>query len=300
MFKVAWHHQYCHPLPQNHRFPMEKYNLLPQQLLHEGSIEESQLINPGLMADDIILLCHDTNYLHQLNHLQLTAAEIRRTGFPLSHELVTREKIIMQGTLEVALHALQDGIGFNIAGGTHHAFSHKGEGFCLLNDMAIAAQYLIHHQKAQQIVIVDLDVHQGNGTAQIFKDEPKVFTMSMHGKKNYPLHKEQSDLDIELDDFTDDETYLRLLNQHLHETIEIVQPDFIFYQAGVDILAEDKLGRLQITTNACMLRDKMVLTACKQRNIPVAVTMGGGYAPDINIIVNAHANTFRLAHDLYY
>ena len=300
MFKISWHELYCHPLPELHRFPMEKYNLLPQQLMHEGVISISQLICPIAVRDDIIILTHTEDYLNKLNHLNLNAAEIRRTGFPLSAELVIREKIIMQGTIDASLAALNDGIGFNIAGGTHHAFTDRGEGFCLLNDIAIAANYLLKAKLVEKILIVDLDVHQGNGTAQIFENVSQVFTFSMHGKKNYPLRKEQSDLDIELDDFTDDKTYLHLLEMHLNEIILQIKPNFIFYQAGVDVLADDKLGRLSLSIEGCKARDTIVLDVCKRNNIPLTVTMGGGYAPNVNTIVNAHSNTFRIANDLYF
>jgi len=298
-FKIAWNNKFCHPLPENHRFPMEKYNLLPQQLLYEGTITSNQLINPGIMTDDIILLTHSKQYLEQLNQLKLSPLEIRKTGFLLSAELIEREKIIMQGTVDAAFFALSDGIAFNIAGGTHHAFANRGEGFCLLNDIAIAANYLLNKKLTKQILVVDLDVHQGNGTAKIFENNPNVFTFSMHGTKNYPLHKEQSDLDIELKDFTNDSTYLQILELHLNKLISTVKPDFIFYQAGVDILAEDKLGRLSITMEGCKERDKIVLQICKLKQIPIAVSMGGGYSPQIKTIVEAHANTFRLARDIF-
>jgi len=300
MFKISWHPLYCHPLPPQHRFPMEKYNLLPAQLLYEGTIEQAQLLSPRLIHDNDILLCHSPNYLHKLNHLTLSPAEVRRTGFPLSKSLIEREKIIMQGTIEAAYHALHDGIGFNLAGGTHHAFTDKGEGFCLLNDMAIAAHYLLKNKLATQILIIDLDVHQGNGTAQIFKEEPHVFTFSMHGKKNYPLHKEQSDLDVALEDGTTDISYIDILHQQLEILFAQVKPDFVFYQAGVDILAEDKLGRLGITMDGCKQRDRLVFEKCQSNRTALAVTMGGGYAADIKTIVNAHANTFRVAKDLYF
>ncbi len=247
MFKIAWHELYCHPLPEMHRFPMEKYNLLPAQLLYEGTISKAQIINPAKANDEVILITHSLEYLNKLNHLSLTASEIRRTGFPLSAALVAREKVIMQGTIDAAVYAIKDGIAFNMAGGTHHAFTDKGEGFCLLNDIAIAANYLLTNSLAKQILVVDLDVHQGNGTAQIFENEPRVFTFSMHGKKNYPLRKEHSDLDIELEDFTDDHTYLSLLKEHLSYVVSHIKPDFIFYQAGVDVLGNDKLGRLSLT-----------------------------------------------------
>ncbi len=299
MFKIAWSNLYCHPLPENHRFPMEKYNLLPAQLLYEGTIDSSQLLSPMAISDELILMAHTSDYLHKLNNLSLTPMEIRKTGFPLSDTLIHREKVIMQGTILAAANAVKDGIAFNIAGGTHHAFTNRGEGFCLLNDIALAAHYLLKNNFAKQILVIDLDVHQGNGTAEIFQNDASVFTFSMHGKKNYPLHKELSDLDVELEDFTNDDAYLKILDFNLKFLINSVKPDFIFYQAGVDILAEDKLGRLSITMDGCKNRDKMVLENCRLNKIPIAVTMGGGYAPNINSIVNAHANTFRLARDLF-
>lgn len=299
MYKIAWNQLYCHPLPETHRFPMQKYNLLPEQLLYEGTVNSTQFINPGQVEDQIILLTHTEEYLKKLNQMDLSATEIRKIGFPLSSILVAREKVIMQGTIDASLCALHDGIAFNIAGGTHHAFTDRGEGFCLLNDIAIAANYLLKMKLVEQILVVDLDVHQGNGTAQIFEHEPQVFTFSMHGKKNYPLRKEQSDLDIELADFTDDVSYLKLLEEHLSELIVNIKPNFVFYQAGVDVLAEDKLGRLSLTMDGCKARDKIVLASCKCNHIPIAISMGGGYAPNINTIVNAHANTFRIANDIF-
>ena len=300
MLKIAWTEQYAHALPPGHRFPMLKYELLPQQLLHEGTIESVNLFEPEPLPESVILATHEPTYWQRLNTLQLTAAEIRKTGFPLSHELVSREVIITNGTLQAALFALEFGVAMNIAGGTHHAFTNRGEGFCLLNDQAIAANYLLQNQLASQILIVDLDVHQGNGTAQIFRQEPRVFTFSMHGDHNYPLHKEQSDLDVPLPDGITDEAYLKHLYWHLPRLLEQVQPDFIFYQAGVDILDTDKLGRLGVSRQGCKMRDQFVLETCRQNQVPVAVSMGGGYSEQIAFIVEAHANTFRMAQYLYF
>lgn len=290
---------YAHPLPAGHRFPMEKYELLPQQLLHEGTLEPKDFHIPGAMADEVILLAHDADYWQRLKLLQLTKAEIRRTGFPLSAQLVQREITIAQGTLDGTLHALEHGIAFNIAGGTHHAFTNAGEGFCLLNDQAIAATYLLHQGLAKQILIVDLDVHQGNGTAQIFQHEPRVFTFSMHGAKNFPHRKEVSDLDIALPDSITDGPYLALLAEALPKLIEQVKPDFIFYLSGVDVLATDKLGRLGLTIDGCKQRDKLVLGTAHELGIPVQVSMGGGYSADVWQIAEAHANTFRVAKSLW-
>lgn len=300
MLKIAWTKQYAHFLPPGHRFPMLKYDLLPEQLLHEGTIEPLNLFEPWPLPEAVILATHEATYWQRLQNLALTPAEIRKMGFPLSQELVQREVIIMNGTVQAALFALEFGIAMNIAGGTHHAFTNRGEGFCLLNDMAIAANYLLHQERVKQVLIVDLDVHQGNGTAQIFQNEPRVFTFSMHGHHNYPLHKEQSDLDVPLPDGMEDQDYLQQLYFHLPRLLEQVQPDFIFYQAGVDILATDKLGRLKISRQGCKERDQYVLATCQQNHIPVAVSMGGGYSERVAAIVEAHANTFRVAQYLYF
>ena len=215
MLKIAYRKEYAHPLPENHRFPMEKYELLPEQLLYEGTVTENNFFSPNLLSEEDILAIHKEEYWHKLKNLTLSRKEERRTGFPLSAALVERERIINQGTIDAANFALQYGVSMNIAGGTHHAFTDRGEGFCLLNDIAIAALYLLKNKKAKKILVVDLDVHQGNGTAEIFRHNPDVFTFSMHGKGNYPMQKEKSDLDIELEDKTDDKTYLRVLRENL-------------------------------------------------------------------------------------
>jgi acetoin utilization deacetylase AcuC-like enzyme len=300
MLKIAWTEIFAHPLPENHRFPMEKYTLLPEQLLYEGTITEENLFQPIPLQEQYILNTHDAAYWAKLKNLELSHSEIRKTGFPLSAQLVEREITIAQGTIQAALYALKYGIGMNIAGGTHHAFSDRGEGFCLLNDQAIAANYLLENQLAQKILIVDLDVHQGNGTAEIFQNQSSVFTFSMHGAKNYPLHKEQSDLDIALEDHTNDKEYLEILDQTLKRLLDEQQPDFVFYQSGVDVLHTDKLGRLGMTIAGCRERDRKVLEACHQNHLPVMVSMGGGYSERIAHIVEAHANTFRLAQEIFF
>lgn len=297
---LAWSPKYCHPLPAAHRFPMEKYELVPDQLLHEGVIQANNIHVPQAIDEAITILTHDAEYWHKLKTLQLTRQEVRRTGFPLSASLVDRETIIAQGTINGVHHALRHGPAFNVAGGTHHAFTNFGEGFCLLNDQAIAANYLLHNRLANKILIVDLDVHQGNGTAQIFSNKPQVFTFSMHGAKNFPHRKELSDLDIALPDATDDDTYLTELSNALPRLLEEVKPDFVFYLAGADVLATDKLGRLNLSIEGCKQRDKLVLEAIKQHNLPLQISMGGGYSPEIKHIVEAHCNTYRLVHDLFY
>jgi acetoin utilization deacetylase AcuC-like enzyme len=218
----------------------------------------------------------------------------------MSDVLVQRGRYIANGTIQCVLFAQQYGVAMNTAGGTHHAFSFKGEGFCLFNDIAIAANYCLFHGIAKRILIVDLDVHQGNGTAQIFRTEPRVFTFSMHGEHNYPTRKEQSDLDIGLADGTTDEPYLKILKEKLPQLLDLHQPDLIFYLAGVDVLATDKLGRLNLSMAGCKERDKIVLETCKRNNIPVAVSMGGGYSPNLYDIVEAHTNTFRIAQSIFF
>ena len=279
---------------------MLKYELIPEQLLHEGLIKTDNLHSPAIVDDETVLLTHDKEYFYRLKNLNLSAQEARRVGFPLSAELVERELRIAQGTIDGCLNALQNGVAFNVAGGTHHAGSDWGEGFCMLNDQAIAANYLLEQGLARKIMIIDLDVHQGNGTSEIFAQEPRVFTFSIHGERNFPFRKEISDLDIGLDDGIADEAYLSILEQHLPQALDSFEPDFVFYLSGVDILASDKLGKLAVSKSACRLRDQMVFEHCKSRKIPVQVSMGGGYSPEIKDIVEAHCNTFRVAMELYF
>lgn len=300
MLKIAFSPIYRLVLPEGHRFPMEKYELLPEQLLYEGTITEANFFQPEKIAEQHILRTHETDYWLKLKHLTLSPKEIKAIGFPINEHFVTRTVTIANGTLEAALFALKYGVAMNAAGGTHHSFTYKGEGFCLLNDQAIASNYLLDNYLAKKILIVDLDVHQGDGTAQIFQNEPRVFTFSMHGEKNYPNRKEKSDLDIGLPDGCDDALYLSTLKNTLPRLLDEVQPDFVFFQAGVDILESDKLGRLSVSTAACKERDAYVLQTCKNNKLPVVCSMGGGYSPKISDIVNAHANTFRVAQDIFF
>lgn len=299
MLKIAWHPIYAHPLPEGHRFPMLKYELIPGQLLREGIITEENIFHPEPLDEPTILLAHEKYYWERMKNLQLSEREMRAIGFPLSAQLVEREIRIAQGSIQCALFAQQYGVALNVAGGTHHAFADKGEGFCLLNDLAIAAKYLLHHKLAERILIIDLDVHQGNGTASIFSNDAQVFTFSMHGKHNYPFHKEVSTLDIDLEDGIDGDTYLTLLRAHLTEILASFKPDAAFYLSGVDVLATDKFGKLKLTMDDCVARDEFVFTSLKEMNIPVAVVMGGGYSPSIKDIVTAHCHTYRLAKEIY-
>ncbi|WP_299220917.1 histone deacetylase [uncultured Aquimarina sp.] len=300
MLKIAYHPIYKHPLPEGHRFPMIKYELLPKQLLHEGTCIEENFFTPQIPDSRPILAVHTQEYYKELTKLTLDRKAVRKIGFPLSQELVDREVIIADGTIKASEYALKYGISMNIAGGTHHAYTDRGEAFCLLNDQAIGARFLLQKQLAKKVLIVDLDVHQGNGTAEIFENDADVYTFSMHGASNYPFKKEQSDLDIPLDNGTEDADYLKILKETLPTLIENQKPDFIYYLCGVDILASDKLGRLGCTIDGCKERDRFVLQTCKDLSIPVMCSMGGGYSPDIKIIIDAHANTFRLAQDIYF
>lgn len=279
---------------------MEKYSLLPEQLVYEGTVSESSFFIPSPISEEKLLGVHCELYWQRLKNLRLTAKEQRRSGFPHSAELIDRERRIMQGTLEAAGFALQHGAAANIAGGTHHAFTNRAEGFCLLNDIAIAAHHLIVNKLARRVLIVDLDVHQGNGTAEIFRNEPAVFTFSMHGRDNYPLHKEQSSLDVPLEKGTTDDIYLKLLRHHLPRIFDSFQPDFVFYQCGVDVLASDKLGLLGLSLQGCRTRDLEVISACHRHGLPLVISMGGGYSQRIADIVEAHANTYRLIREFYF
>lgn len=299
MIRIAYSDRYLLNLPGDHKFPIQKYTLIKEQLLYEGTITEENLFDAGLCTEEQVLAVHTPGYWEKVKTLRLSEHEIRRIGLPLNQRLVERSLSSSCGTLKAALYALKNKISLNIAGGTHHAFTYKGEGFCVLNDMAIATCWLLEKQQIKKILIVDLDVHQGNGTAQIFREEPRVFTFSIHGKDNYPLKKEFSDLDIALPTHTADSAYLEVLTDRLPGLIEEQKPDFIFYQAGVDVLATDKLGKLSLSRQGCRRRDEIVFEQCIRYQIPVAVAMGGGYSERMADIVEAHCNTFRTAFALF-
>ena len=288
-----------HQLPEKHRFPMVKYELIPQQLLHEGLVEKENFFSPTLAKDYWIEKAHDKEYISKLKHLTLTKTEIRKTGFPLSKELVNREYIITQGTLDCVDFAIKYGASANIAGGTHHAFRDRGEGFCLFNDVAIGSYYAIEKHKMQSILIIDLDVHQGNGTASILRDNDNVFTFSMHGEKNYPFHKENSNLDVPVKDGITGKEYLKKLKENLDFLSDELSPDIIFYISGVDILNTDKLGRLAVKRDDCKKRDDMVFEFSKKSKAPIVTVMGGGYSEKIYDIVEAHCNTFKSMLSLF-
>ena len=300
MLKIAFNQSYIYPLEENHRFPMIKYELIPEQLIRENTCVNDNFFNPGKIDKKLVLLTHQEEYFNRFKSLKLSKKEIREIGFPLSKELVEREMEIAQGTVMGVNYSLKNGISMNIAGGTHHAFFDRGEAFCMLNDQSIAANYLLKEKLVKKIMIIDLDVHQGNGTASIFKRNNNVFTLSFHGKKNYPFRKEKSDLDIEFEDNTNDNEYLAVLKKTIPKVIDEFMPDFIFYLSGVDVLENDKLGRLSLSINGCKQRDKFILDICKRNSIPVQVSMGGGYSIILKNIIEAHSNTFRLAQEIFF
>jgi len=300
MLKIAFSEIYKYALPAGHRFPMEKYELIPRQLLHEGVITKEHFFEPSLLSEEWILRTHCPDYWTQLKQQTLPPKAARKIGLPMSAHLIKRGRIISRGTIDCALHALQNGVAMNVAGGTHHSYYDKGEGFCVLNDFAIASNFLLDNKMAKKILIIDLDVHQGNGTACLFREEERVFTFSVHGANNYPLRKEKSNLDIPLADNTDDDTYLRIISEQIPKLLESERPDFVFYLSGVDVLKTDKLGRLGLTITGCKERDRIVFDNCYRRNLPVAVSMGGGYSERLAHIVDAHTNTFKVAQAVYF
>ena len=300
VLKIAHHSLYNHPLKENHRFPMIKYELIPEQLIIENTCNENNFFNPGVIEDNVILLTHEFNYYHRLINQKLEKKEIRAIGFPMSQKLIEREKKIVQGTIECSLNSIKYGVSMNIAGGTHHAFTNRAEAFCILNDQAVAANFLIKKGFCKKILILDLDVHQGNGTAEIFRHNKNIFTASFHGEKNYPFRKEISDFDYGFSDGTSDKKYLEVIKYEIPRIIDNFEPDFIFYLSGVDIIENDKLGRLAVSIKGCKERDRFVLHFCKTNKIPVQVSMGGGYSPILKDIIEAHSNTFRLAQEIYF
>ncbi len=293
--KVCYSDRYAVPLPHTHPFPMSKYRLVRDRLLAEGSLADWQMIEPPLVSEEDVLLVHDEAYWFRCLKGELTAQEVRRIGLPWSEGLLQRSRASAQGTIIAALNAVDDGMASNLAGGTHHAYPDHGEGYCVFNDIAIATRVLQRDGLAERVVVIDCDVHQGNGTAAIFQNEPRVFTFSIHGEKNFPARKEQSTLDIHLPNGVGDEEYLAILNHHLPKILDEFRPDFVFYQAGVDPFERDRLGKLKLTIEGLRRRDEFVIAACYERDLPVVTTMGGGYAKDIHDTVEAHCNTVRVA-----
>lgn len=300
MLKVAFSPIFLYQVPEKHRFPMQKYRLIPERLVQEGTLSEDNFFAPSKVSEQEILTTHTAEYWDKLKTQTLSRKEARAIGFEMTPELVERGRYIAHATYECALYAKQYGVSLNVAGGTHHSFADHGEGFCVFNDVCIASNLLLSRGEANRILIVDLDVHQGNGNASIMANEPRVFVFSMHGEKNYPFRKPPSDLDIDLPNETDDETYLNILKHTLPRLIAEHNPDLIFYQSAVDVLATDKLGKLSLTLEGCKQRDEFVLSQAKAHNIPIAIVMGGGYSEAVEQVVEAHCNTFRLAKQLFF
>lgn len=297
---IAYHPSYNHPVPAHHRFPMKKYDDVYLSIINSPLKKSCTFLTPNLCEWETIQLVHEKDYIKHLMDKTLDKSSIRRIGFELDERIIERERYIMDGTLQVSLMALEHHpVGFNIAGGTHHAFSNRGEGFCIFNDFAISAAYILKHKLCENILIIDCDVHQGNGTAEIFQNNPHVFTFSMHGKNNFPFEKENSDLDIELEDGIHDEEYLHYLHQSLDFIDRIFHPDIIFYQCGVDILHTDKMGKLNISTNGCAMRDEIVFQYAHSKGLPIVCALGGGYSSKLEDIVSQHIQTFLIADKLY-
>jgi len=283
------------PLPEHHRFPMAKYRLLRERLVSEGILREEDLSVPDAIGWDALRLVHDPAYVEQIASGTLPADAQRRIGFPWSPTMVERSRRSVGATLAAAREALTAKVAANLAGGTHHAFRDRGEGYCVFNDVAVAAAVLLHEGAIARAAVVDCDVHQGNGTAAIFRDEPAVFTFSMHGARNFPFRKEVGDLDITFEDGAGDEEYLAALAAHLPRVLDAHRPDLVFYLAGADPYEGDRLGRLKLTVAGLQARDRLVFDACRSRRLPVAVAMSGGYAPQVDAIVSIHVNTIAEA-----
>lgn len=290
---------YVIELPSNHSFPIEKYRLIRERLLAEGTLHPEELLEPTLADPRDICLVHTAEYWANLSAGTLPADAVRRLGFPWSESLVRRSRASVQGTLTAARIAIRETVGVNLAGGTHHAFSDRGEGYCVLNDIAIAIRVLQRDRWMQRMAIIDCDVHQGNGTAAIFAEEPDVFTFSIHGANNYPLRKFPGKLDIDLPDGTEDAEYLNALEPAVSRILAEFQPGLAFYLAGADPHAGDRMGRLRLSHDGLRRRDELVLGACRDAGIPVAITMGGGYGRNLDDTVEAHCNTVRIARTLF-
>ena len=293
--KVFYSDQFVLPLPEGHRFPMKKYSMLRERVERDGTCRPVELRVPHPVTDEEILRAHEPGYLEKVVAGTLTDKEMRRIGFPWSERMVERSRRASGGTLGACRAALEEGLAVNLAGGTHHAFADRGEGFCIFNDSAIAPRALRAEDLVNRVVVLDTDVHQGNGTASILHGDPNVFTFSIHGAKNYPFHKEESDLDVPLPDGADDEAFLAALSGALDLVLDSATWELAIFLAGADPFENDKLGRLRVTKDGLAERDRMVLKGCRERSIPVAVTMAGGYATRVEDTVDIHFQTIERA-----
>lgn len=285
-------------MPEGHRFPMKKYRLTREYLLADNILKESELFEPDIVTQNEILLVHSEDYYESFRTGSVDAKAIRRLGLPWSYDLFLRSLSSVGGSLSSAKSALQNGVAGNLSGGTHHAFRDYGEGYCVFNDFAIVSTYLLQNNLAKKIAIIDLDVHQGNGTSSLLKDNKDVFILDMHGEKNYPYEKIPSTIDVSLPDNTNDEQYLSVLENKLSIVFDF-EPDIVLYLAGVDPLKEDALGRLALTKDGLRERDYMVLNECKKRNFPVSIALGGGYAKPIELTVECYAQTYEVVKEVF-
>ncbi len=286
--------RYTFPLPAGHRFPVEKYAMLRDRVVADGVVAPERVLDPAAATDEMLRLVHTADYVDRFVGGALSATEVRRLGFPWSTALVERSRRAVGGTVAAARHALAHGTGMNLAGGTHHAFADHGEGFCVFNDVAVAIRALQAEGAVRRAVVLDLDVHQGNGTHAIFADDAEVFTFSMHGGRNYPFEKVAGTLDIQLDDGTADAPYLRALADALPGVLHAARPDLVFYLAGADPHEGDRLGRMKLTFGGLERRDAMVMQACREVGLPVAVMIAGGYGHRIEDTVRVHVSTARI------
>jgi acetoin utilization deacetylase AcuC-like enzyme len=286
------------PLPEGHRFPVSKYALLRERVEAAGLVPPDHLIAAPAASDEEITRVHTAEYLRRVKQGELTAKELRRIGFPWSLQMVERSRRSSGATIAAARAALCDGMAVNLAGGTHHAFADRGEGYCVFNDACIAARAMQAEGLARRVVIIDCDVHQGNGTAQIFENDPTVFTFSIHGAKNFPFHKETSDLDVALSDDADDAAYLAALREALPIALNRAQADLAIYLAGADPYFDDSFGRMKLTKPGLLERDRFVLESCRALNLPVAITMAGGYAKNPEDVAEIHFQTVKLAAEM--
>jgi acetoin utilization deacetylase AcuC-like enzyme len=293
--KIYHSERFSIPLPEGHRFPMPKYSLLRQRVLESGLFSPEELIEGEPASDEQLLLAHTPEYIQKVTQGLLSEKEVRRIGLPWSPQLVERARRSVGCTIAACHSALHDGLAANLAGGTHHAYPDHGEGYCVFNDVAVAARAIQAEAAARRILVIDCDVHQGNGTAAIFAGDPTVFTFSIHGEKNFPSHKEISDLDIALPDGTGDQAYLDALQEGLRQSLQAANAELAIYLAGADPFAGDRLGRLSLSKAGLLERDRMVLAACSRLRLPVAITMAGGYAKDVGDIADIHFQTLRLA-----
>lgn len=287
--------KYAIPLPEGHRFPMAKYALLRDRVLVEGLVAQAHLHEPPRADYDDLVRVHSAQYVDDVTAGTLPALEQRRIGLPWSPEFVERAWRVVRGTIEASDAALSHGVAMNLAGGTHHAFPDRGEGFCTFNDVAIAIRRLQQRRRIQRACIVDLDVHQGNGTHACFAGDDSVYTFSMHGAKNFPFHKVPGTRDVELEDGTGDDAYLSILSEHLPDVVRNARPDLVVYLAGADPHEGDRLGRLKLTFNGLRRRDMMVLETCRDIGLPVCITIAGGYGRDVNDTVAVHVGTVTVA-----